>query len=128
MTDAAEFLAAHLDKLEAQESRKRTWTKDYFGAPCPGCGHRMEGVGLTGTRVDPCRCDLTREQYDELVGAKPSPSQEVLRHDAARKILAEYQGAQEFYAEHKQADAGEVTGLWFAVTALAQACGWEEGT
>lgn len=42
---------------------------------------------------------------------------------AKRHILDEYEQAQAYYEQHRAAPAGEVTGLWTAVRALAEAEG-----
>lgn len=124
--DPAAYLVAALDAAEAKENRRRTWTKDYFGAACPACGERVEGVGITDTGVEPCGCYLTREQYDELSGAVPAPDQEVLRMvEAHRKIAALHAGEHECpmdngYTYVLASEACETLKL------LAQAYGWVE--
>jgi hypothetical protein len=69
--------------------------------------------------------DATAEHIARHDPARVLAEVERRRRDIAAKraIIDEYEQAQAYYEQHRAAPAGEVTGLWTAVRALAEAEG-----
>jgi hypothetical protein len=105
-------LAAHANVWNAEESRRHD--NEFVIVP----DFTPSGVGVAFglknaahiARHDPARVLAEVERGRRDIAAK-------------RRILDEYEQAQAYYEQHRAAPAGEVTGLWTAVRALAEAEG-----